>query len=1194
MSISAKPWDSAGGGASSDTLNDVTGRGATTGNSIQVGGLNIAGNYAMPSADGSVNQVLQTDGSGSLSFTNISVTGGLTYKGKYYLSSPADLSNAVQGDFYIIQGDGTLYGKAWITGDHLVVNDDMGGSVSNGKIDKIDNTDLVTSVNALTGPVVLNGTNVDGDYTPSNYSTNAGSDKIEKHLEGIDNKFGTLGTASTSASTDFQPIDAGLTSISGLTTAADKMIYTSGSDTYAVTDLTSAGRALLDDANASAQRTTLGLVIGTDVSAIASPAFTGSPTAPTQSAGDDSTKIATTAYVDAAVTASGGATDLNGLSDVTITSAASGNLLQHNGSGQFINVAKSTISVGTFNDDNTYQPKDAGLTSIAGLTTAADKMIYTSGSDTYAVTDLTSAGRALLDDANATAQRSTLGLGSAALSESTDFQPIDAGLTSISGLTTAADKMIYTSGSDTYAVTDLTSAGRALLDDANATAQRATLGLVIGTDVSAIASPSFTGSPTAPTQSAGDDSTKIATTAYVEAAVTAGGGLSSVSADTSPELGGDLDVSSYDIKTTSGNAKIGLEAHGTGFTELRGNTTGGNNPGAIRFNCEQNSHGVILKSPLHADYDAANDYTLTLPTGLPASDKVLQSTSAGVLSWVAQSATDTTKLAILNNLSDLDNAGTARTNLGLVIGTNVQAYDAGLTSIAGLTTAADKMIYTSGSDTYAVTDLTSAGRALLDDANATAQRSTLGLGSAALSESTDFQPIDAGLTSISGLTTAADKMIYTSGSDTYAVTDLTSAGRALLDDANATAQRATLGLVIGTDVSAIASPAFTGSPTAPTQSAGDDSTKIATTAYVEAAVVAGGGLSSVVQDTSPELGGNLDVLSRSIVSSSNRAITLTPDGSGLVTISGNATSGSGQIKLNCEQNSHGIKLKSPPHSANADYTLVFPDDLGTSGKVLTTNGGGGGGSTIGTLTWETVSTTDTTKLAILNNLSDLDNAGTARTNLGLVIGTNVQAYDLGLTSIASLTTAADKMLYTDGSDSYAVTGLTSAGRALLDDADASAQRTTLGLVIGTDVAPIAAPAFTGNATAVTQSQSDNSTKLATTAYVDTAVAGGGGSKPTITTLGSQGANYTITTSSGIEEVFLITPTSNIDIVLEAAATCGAGYKYQIKNLASSYSLTLKGPSSETIDGVLPATGISIDAQFEAVTVITDGSNWFII
>ena len=304
MSISAKPWDSAGGGASSDTLNDVTGRGATTANSIQVGGLNIAGSYAMPSADGSVNQVLQTDGSGSLSFTNISVTGGLTYKGTYYLSSPADLSNAVQGDFYIIQGVGTLYGKAWSTGDHLVVNADMGGSVSNGKIDKVDNTDIVTSVNALTGPVVLNGTNVDGDYSASNYSTT--SDKIEKHLEGIDNKFGTLGTASTSASTDFQPIDPGLTSIASLTTAADKMLYTDGSDSYAVTDLTSAGRALLDDADAAAQRTTLGLVIGTDVAPIADPAFTGNATAVTQSQSDGSTKIATTAYVDTAVAGGGG------------------------------------------------------------------------------------------------------------------------------------------------------------------------------------------------------------------------------------------------------------------------------------------------------------------------------------------------------------------------------------------------------------------------------------------------------------------------------------------------------------------------------------------------------------------------------------------------------------------------------------------------------------------------------------------------------------------------------------------------------------------------------------------------------------------------------------------------------------------------------------------------------------------------
>lgn len=66
------------------------------------------------------------------------------------------------------------------------------------------------------------------------------------------------------------------------------------------------------------------------------------------------------------------------------------------------------------------------------------------------------------------------------------------------------------------------------------------------------------------------------------------------------------------------------------------------------------------------------------------------------------------------------------------IGSTVQGYDAGLASIAGLTTAADKMIYTTASDTYAVADLTSAGRALLDDADAAAQRTTLGLGTAAV------------------------------------------------------------------------------------------------------------------------------------------------------------------------------------------------------------------------------------------------------------------------------------------------------------------------------------------------------------------------------------------------------------------------------------------------------------------------------
>ena len=60
----------------------------------------------------------------------------------------------------------------------------------------------------------------------------------------------------------------------------------------------------------------------------------------------------------------------------------------------------------------------------------------------------------------------------------------------------------------------------------------------------------------------------------------------------------------------------------------------------------------------------------------------------------------------------------------------------------------------------------------------------------------------------------------------------------------------------------------------------------------------------------------------------------------LPVVVGDATNGSGQITLNCENNSHGVKIKGPPHSAAASYTLTLPNDTGTSGQFLSTNGSG--------------------------------------------------------------------------------------------------------------------------------------------------------------------------------------------------------------------------------------------------------------
>lgn len=96
----------------------------------------------------------------------------------------------------------------------------------------------------------------------------------------------------------------------------------------------------------------------------------------------------------------------------------------------------------------------------------------------------------------------------------------------------------------------------------------------------------------------------------------------------------------------------------------------------------------------------------------------------------------------------------------------------------------------------------------------------------------------------------------------------------------------------------------------------------------------------LVADTTPQLGGDLDVNGRDIVSTSNGDIDLDPNGSGSVVAKGNSTRGSGEIVLNCELNTHGVTVKGPPHSAGATYTLTLPPDAGTNSYLLQTNGSG--------------------------------------------------------------------------------------------------------------------------------------------------------------------------------------------------------------------------------------------------------------
>ena len=88
------------------------------------------------------------------------------------------------------------------------------------------------------------------------------------------------------------------------------------------------------------------------------------------------------------------------------------------------------------------------------------------------------------------------------------------------------------------------------------------------------------------------------------------------------------------------------------------------------------------------------------------------------------------------------------------------------------------------------------------------------------------------------------------------------------------------------------------------------------------------------------------------------------------------------------------------------------------------------------------------EVAVADGGTGASTASGARTNLGLVIGTDVQAFDATLLSIAALGTTADRVAYTTGVDTWAETPLTSFGRSLIDDSSASVARVTLGLEVG--------------------------------------------------------------------------------------------------------------------------------------------------
>lgn len=606
-------------------------------------------------------------------------------------------------------------------------------------------------------------------------------------------------------------------------------------------------------------------------------------------------------------------------------------------------------------------------------------------------------------------------------------------------------------------------------------------GDVTGAGGALLASPTFTGVPAAPTASPGANTTQLATTAFVHAAIAAiSAGVSSFNTRTGAVTLTTADVTSAGgapiaspaftgtpTSTTPAGADNSTRIATTAFVQgliasvAAGVTSFNGRTGVVSFQASDLSAvgGALLANPAFTGVPTAPTATAgTSTTQIATTAFVAAAISAGnVVSFNGRTGAITLSLADITGAGGAPISSPAFTGTATsgTVSTTVNDNTIATTAFVHNLVAAGAGVASFNTRTGAVTlqaaDVTGVGGALLASpaftGTPTAATAAPGTNTTQLA-TTQFvtAAVAASVLSFNGRT----------GAVTFQASDLSAVGGAPL-----------------------ASPAFTGTPTAPTAVAGTNTTQLATTAFVQAAITAGGG----------------------VLSFNGRA--------GTVTLQASDVTGVGGALL-ASPTFTGTPAAPTPVSTDNSTTLattafvttkvnasVVSFNTRTGAVVLSAaDVTGVGGALLASPTFTGVPAAPTATAG--TNTTQL--ATTAFVQAAIAGGPFAPIASPTFTGTPAGPTAALNTNTTQLATTAFVLGQAAIAAPLMDGTAAVGTGTTWARAdhihpTDTSRAPLASPAFTGTPTAPTPATADNSTAIATTAYVKAQATGSAVDEP---------------------------------------------------------------------------------------------------